>query len=340
MRPILRRLSALALILTLTPLSCLREPPRPESVKQQLGLRRLAVPPARRLGALGPFRLEGAWHLTSPFSGFGSYSAMVPLPRGQLLALSDRGGVMTFSPPGAAQEGVLLTTIRYTRRRSRDLDAESATRDPATGRIWVGTESSNGISRHDPNLRVEARAWPPAMKAWDRNEGPEAMTRLSDGRFVVLAEGFDGVLENRLHQAVLFPGDPTRNGGKGARFRFSGPEGFKPTDMATLPDGRALVLFRRLVPRLPMFEGRIAVADPAELRPGKVWTAREIARLEPPLPTDNYEAMTVVSRGDGMVTVWLMSDDNVSVLQRTLLLKLALDPAKLKPARAKVPPAR
>lgn len=323
------------LLLLLLPLSCLRQPPLPENLEQRLDLRKLAVPPARKLGALGPFRLEGAWRLTSPFSGFGSYSAMVPLPRQQLLAVSDRGGVMSFSPPGTPEAGLFISTIRYTRRRSRDIDAESMTRDPATGQVWIGTESSDAISRHGPDLRVRARVWPPAMRGWNRNEGAEAMVRLRDGRFIVLAEGFDGALEDSRHQALLFPGDPTKDD-RAARFTFAGPAGFKPTDMAALPDGRVLVLLRRFAVYRPFaFEGRIAVADPAEIRPGKVWTARQVAALAPPLPTDNYEAMAIVPRADGKLTVWLMSDDNISIMQRTLLLKLTVDPAKLPRPRSR-----
>jgi hypothetical protein len=39
--------------------------------------------------------------------------------------------------------------------------------------------------------------------------------------------------------------------------------------------------------------------------------------------------MAVTPRADGRLTVWLISDDNQTQLQRTLLWKLVVDPADL-----------
>ena len=156
------------------------------------------------------------------------------------------------------------------------------------------------------------------------------MVRLADGRFVVLREGFNGWFEDRQHKAVLFSGDPILYG-EPRKFTFDGPAGFSPTDMAQLPDGRVLILMRSLVWPMPArFSGRIALADPADIVPGGVWWAKEIAKLVPPLPLDNLEGLAIRPRKDGKVTVWLISDDNNAVAQRTLLWKMVLDPADLK----------
>jgi hypothetical protein len=53
---------------------------------------------------------------------------------------------------------------------------------------------------------------------------------------------------------------------------------------------------------------------------GAILSGREIARLELPLLTDNFEGLAVQAEGDGRVLVWLLSDDNRFVLQKTLLL--------------------
>jgi hypothetical protein len=150
----------------------------------------------------------------------------------------------------------------------------------------------------------------------------------------VLQEATTGWNEERLHRAVIFPGDPTRPG-EPDRFTFAGPDRFSPVDMAQLPDGRVLVLMRRLVWPMPFrFAGGIALADPADIRSGGTWRAREVAKLSSQLPLDNFEGIAVEPRGDGKLTVWLISDDNQALSQRTLLWKMALDPERLPPRAA------
>ena len=69
------------------------------------------------------------------------------------------------------------------RQRIReDRDTEAATRDPATGTIWVAREGSNSIARIDQAFRGYVSIRPPAMRHWQENGGPEAMVRLADGR--------------------------------------------------------------------------------------------------------------------------------------------------------------
>ena len=159
-----------------------------------------------------------------------------------------------------------------------------------------------------------------------------------DGRFIVLEEGFDGFLESRRHQALLFARDPLL-GDQPVQFAFAGDAAFSPTDMAQLPDGRVLILMRRLIWPFPLrFSGRIMIADPAAIRPGGVWRASEVAKLDAPLPVDNFEGIAIQphspdDRKDGQVTVWLISDNNNAATQRTLLWKLVLHPARLPQTR-------
>ena len=49
-----------------------------------------------------------------------------------------------------------------------------------------------------------------------------------------------------------------------------------------------------------------------------------VARIAHPLPTDNFEGLAAVHQPDGGTDLWLISDDNDSMFQRTLLLKLSL----------------
>jgi len=293
----------------------------------------LKLPPQAKLAAhLGPFRLVGAWHMTLGSYKFGGYSALVALPDQRLLAVADNGRFLTFMPPGCRHRytpilGELLTDPRNDKR---GVDTESATRDPKTGEIWLGLEFLNAIVRLGPDWHETGRVRPPAMAHWPSNSGPEAMVRLADGRFVALSEGPQEWIRPRHHDGVVFARDPVALRGKGGHFTFEGPTAFMPVDMAQLPDGRVLVLMRTLIWPLPeLFAGRIAIGDPAQIRAGKTWKVTEVARLASGLPIDNFEGMAIVPRQDGRITVWLISDDNQTNLQRTLLWKLVVDPKDL-----------
>jgi hypothetical protein len=191
--------------------------------------------------------------------------------------------------------------------------------------IWIGLERRNAIWRYgDPAAAAEAVVAPAAMKKWPGNAGPEAMVRLRDGRFLVLSE--DGAGPEGSKDALLFDRDPTDLGATPVRFGYRAPAGFDTTDAAELPDGRVLVLNRRFAP-LDGFAAAVTMIDPAAIAPGAVLVGQEIARLAPPLSVDNMEGLAVTQEG-GQTIVWIVSDDNFSPLERTLLMKFALLPGE------------
>ena len=100
---------------------------------------------------------------------------------------------------------------------------------------------------------------------------------------------------------------------------------FLPTGATTLPNGDLLVLERRFT-FIGGFASRLVVVSPAAIKPRAQVTGREIARLEPPLVTENFEGLAAHGNRDGMIVIYLISDDNFTILQKTLLLKFALYP--------------
>lgn len=286
-------------------------------------------------GRAGELAIEGVWELRSPNSHFGSYSALLAMPDRRLLAASDRGRFLRFAPPGAAPHppefGVIGGDIAGDKRA---VDAEALAGDAERDRIWVAYEGRNSIVRFGPGLSKGEAAAPHAMRAWSSNSGPETLARLPDGRFLVIEEG-QPRWSQRSHAALLFPDDPV-DGAESIAFRYAPPAGYRPVDATPLPDGRVLILHRKVALGLPYsFSVRIAVADPAAIRPGEVWRGREIGAIAAPLPTDNFEGIAAVPRADGSVTVWLISDDNNAALQRTLLYRLRWAP---RPASATLAP--
>lgn len=317
-----RRLLALALLcLLLAPGTWLRETSVAPDQRNILSARKLGV--VRPADWPSSLQLLGVWQLESPNTDFGGYSGMMALPRNRLLAYSDRGGVLAFTPPVYGELRPDFQVIPISPAVAWNVDFESVASDPVTGRRWLGSETVNAIVRLSPDGVPEALRRPPEMQDWPKNRGAEAMVRLADGRFIVLGER-ESPLSLDPGPGLLFPGDPVEES-EALSFRFLPPAGFVATDMAALPDGRVLLLLRGLGFGIPPFRGVLALADPALIRPGEEWPWTWLAEFSPPLPRDNYEGLAVTPTRDGGADIWIISDDNHATLQRTLLIGLHLE---------------
>ena len=324
---ILFLLIILAALTTIVPAPPRRPPPGPgESmlIANPVGLDP-DDPGRRRLGSL---RFRRGWQLTSPDGRFGGLSAL-HVENGQVTALTDSGIVMTFALPGASAD----RRVRFTPLSGPGSAATRSNRDTESlavrgDRAWVGFERHNMIWRYRrSDWRAEAAARPAAMRGWRRNSGTESLVRLADGRFLAIAEGED---DSEFSEILLFAGDPAEVETQSVRLRYRRLEGFRPTDAALLPDGRLLVLNRRI----SLFGGmaaKLAVAGLGALEPNRIIESREIAELRSPLTVDNMEALSIAREG-GRTIVRIASDDNYLALQRTLLLEFELDENASEPA--------
>lgn len=275
---------------------------------------------------LGGLTFLGGVALEGGSAAFGGFSAMA-VEGDRFTLLSDGGNIVSFT----LGTDWTLRTVRFAELpagpgqgwRKQDRDSESLTTDPATGRIWVGFERANAIWRYDRGFaRAQGHATPPALANWSSNGGAEAMVRLRDGRFIVLAEDRKGDVAGTV-RGVLFSGDPVVAPRRGFAFSYRPPRGFKPTDMAELPDGRVAILNRRFA--LPLtFTATLTLIPRNAIRRGAIVTGREIARFEGSALHDNFEALAAVREGRDTI-LWIASDDNQLFLQRSLLLKFRLD---------------
>jgi hypothetical protein len=286
---------------------------------------RVALDPADPSRArVGRLRYLGGVELKSADPAFGGFSAMT-VAGDAFTLLSDGGNVARFRMGGDWRPRDVAFSFLPSGPRTgwekRDRDAESMALDPATGRRWVGFESANQIWRYSRDFTAAERMVKPGlMRRWRSGGGIESFTRLADGRFVAISEQAPPGRTDR--EGIVWPGDPTRTR-PSVRFSYQASPGYDPSDMTQLPDGRLLVLERAL--QLPFdWYARLTVVDPRALRPGAVVRGRTIARLAPPLLTDNFEGVAATREG-GRTIVWLVSDDNEMLLQRTLLMKFALE---------------
>jgi hypothetical protein len=325
-----RILTVLALAILLSPAPHMNKPKSVTAGSLLVTARPLPLssvdPALRHVGAL---TYLGGWSVESRNPGFGGISALLVSPTGDMLGLSDAGILMGFRvDPGLGEGHPFIAPLPVrTQDRYRPWwvwDAESMTRDPATGRYWVGFELQQAICRYAPGFsRVEAcRTWPEIV-AWPKTGSIESLARLPDGRFLAIGEM--GMTADGRHDTLLFAGDPADTATPAPiHLRYTPPRGYRPTDAVALDDRRLLVLNRRLTVE-QLFTATIAIVDlPERLVPGADLKARTLARLAPPLLADNFEGIAV-SREGGRPIVWIISDDNHEFFQRTLLLKFGLD---------------
>ncbi|GAA4767095.1 esterase-like activity of phytase family protein [Stakelama sediminis] len=290
-----------------------------------------ADPTLKRTGAL---TYLGGVHLTDPDPAFGGFSSLY-VQADRFTLLSDFGTLLRFRM-GADWRP---TDVRFselpggpgTGWTKIDRDSESMVRDPGTGDFRVGFEQHNAIWRYDAGFEhVRGHAEPAAMRDWPENGGPEAMADLPDGRFVVFSETGNWP-HHKGHAAICFAGDPIKAPDQGFRFIYMPPAGgYNPSDALALADGRVLVLNRSFSLRKG-FRAKLTLIPAGAIRPGATVRGRELATLAAPLIHDNFEGIALTHESAGTI-LWIVSDDNQSWFERTLLLKFRIDLPPVKAA--------
>ncbi len=289
-------------------------------------------PAVDQVGKLG---WRGGIALSSPERRFGGVSDLrFDAGCGRFLAVSDTGAWLIFAP--VEDNGRLLgitagsiAPIRDergntpARKADGDSEAIAITRD-GNSHVWFERDNRAqtypGISACTPESLAQAAAGtlrPAAIARWPANGGPEAADRFWDGQFILAEAQTDG--EGR-HVGHLLDA----RGAVRADVTIRLPPDFQPTGLAQLgedADGVTyLLLLRRFSPLSGVAVIVMRVTVPAE---GGEVEGEEIARLRPPLSVDNMEGIAVRKEG-GRTMVYLVSDNNFNMLQRTLLMKFEL----------------
>jgi hypothetical protein len=200
--------------------------------------------------------------------------------------------------------------------RLRDAEALAQTRD---GSFLVGFEGAHRIWRYSapPNTLTSTPTAVPIPSAIARapsNGGIEGLAILPDGRLLILTEQFqnpDGSFKGWLLDQ-----------NQSAELSYVPADGFRITDCAALSNGDVLVLERRYVP-FAILSARVTRVAAKNIQPGAKLTGRELLKLEQPLAAENFEGIAVQQTSAG-ATIFLVSDDNFSPFQQTLLLQFLL----------------
>ncbi len=290
-----------------------------ENLAERAAARPLVFAPA----TTGTMRFVRGWHLVSPHSRFGGFSALAWVGPNRLQLIGDNGywTRLTIDARGVVSNVRIraLPTPDGRPPRKTMADTEAMFIDRTTGKSWVALEGTNQIWRLDADLSaIESRRKLPGPR-WPANRGPEAMARLADGRTVVFSEDADD--DPRGREALIYTGDPAASGKAPIRFFYDSAGRGLVSDAAALPDGRILLVHRRLGFE-PVFATIIAIVDPADIKKDAVVRSQTIGRVPVPL-AENYEG-AAISVEQGRTYLWLVADDNFNSWQRSLLLQFEL----------------
>ena len=275
---------------------------------------------------VGGLEYRGGLALTSNDNRFGGLSGLeVSADGSHALALSDRGRWVEF---GLVYDGhgrltgvsdgsiTSLHGIGGQPLADNGKDSEDLVR-LSDGRLAVSFERLHRVvlySAAAPAPGPAQRLNPPHKLAWaPGNGGIEGLAELRPGHLLALTEallvGGDRVMGWLLATAA----------GTDDELFFATTRDFKPTSLATMPNGDVMVL-ERSYSVLAGPAARLSLVDAKTIVPGALLTGREIARISPPMTVDNFEGLALRRDANGRLLVYIISDDNFNPLQRTLLL--------------------
>lgn len=107
------------------------------------------------------------------------------------------------------------------------------------------------------------------------------------------------------------------------QFKVLRTDDFDVTDASFLPDGHLLLLERRFSPLMGVAI-RLRRIDGGTIIKGALVDGETLMQADLAYQIDNMEAMDVWQRDDGATILSMMSDNNQSILQRTLYLEFRL----------------
>jgi hypothetical protein len=280
----------------------------------------------------GQLLYRGGLHLTSDAEGFGGFSGLHVSRDGQrLVAVSDRGAWFTarierdggrLSALTDARLAPILGASGRPLARGRSFDAESLS--IADGVAYVGFERTHEIMRFDFGRRgVMARAAsisvPRPLRKLPRNRSLEALAVAPAsspiaGAIVAISERSEEHDEPTIGAII---GGPSPG-----LITLRLKDGYEATDIAFLPGGDMLLLERWYRP-LRGVGARIRRIAGAAIRPDAELDGPTIFEADLAQEIDNMEGLAVHQRGSATMLT-LISDNNFSSMQRTLLLEFEM----------------
>ncbi|MGE0062288.1 MAG: esterase-like activity of phytase family protein [Xanthobacteraceae bacterium] len=284
-----------------------------------------------RFGAL---EFRGGFAMTSVHRAFGGISGIrVASDGASFVAITDRGGWLTGRieyrngrPAGIAdaQLAPLLAADGQPLAAQGWFDAESIARDGDS--VYVGFERVHKIvkfdfGRHGVAARGEPIMVPPDFKSLGFNRGLECLAAVPAGaahhagKLIAVSEASLDARGN-IRAFIL-------RGRDVAHFAVARRDNFDVSDCALLAPSSLLLLERRFT-RATGLAIRVRRLSLSAFRNGAVADGPVLFEADLGYQIDNLEGLAVHRNAQGETILTLVSDDNFSVIQRSILLQFAL----------------
>ena len=282
----------------------------------------------------GQLTFRGGLSLSSSYSHFGGLSALrVAADGANFLSVSDKGrwlrgrivyqGTRPVGIANAEMAPVLGLDGKPLAARGW-YDTESIAEDGGT--IWVGIERVNRIVRFDFGkhgllARGESIEVPAGIQRLPNNKGLECLVFVPrdlplGGTLVAISERG---LDHGGNIVAFLLGGP--NPGE---FTVKRGDDFDISDCAVTPKGD-LLLLERSFSRLKGVGLRIRRVPLAQVKPGATIDGPALIEADMNFQIDNMEGLSVHRDAQGALVLTLISDDNFSIIQRTVLLQFTLE---------------
>lgn len=273
----------------------------------------------------------GGLELSSEDKGFGGISGFRMLNDDAFLAISDKGKWFSgkiiregFQPTGLAdiRTGRMRSTDGQKMKGKRDADAEGLERDGDD--FLVSFERNNralrfGFSGNHLRATSAQAVFQLNDVGLENNKGPEGIALIPRGAYKGTVLAFpEHAFNERGDLRVFMFSNGTRR-----EFSLVASSGFSLTDATFMPNGDLLVLERRY----SFFGGpgmRIRKFDLEEIQPGAVLAGSIMLTANADYEIDNMEGISATPLPDGSTRITVISDDNFSSDQKTLLLEFRL----------------
>ncbi|MEM8651688.1 MAG: esterase-like activity of phytase family protein [Pseudomonadota bacterium] len=265
--------------------------------------------------------------LSSDNDDFGGLSGM-RIVNNKLFAVTDKGHFLTADInrnnnilKGLENAEISRLRDRKGKRLTRKKDSDAESLEISGSQFLVGFERKHRVEAF--NLKKgklfadeRAKAIDFAKHNLPNNKGPEALALIpGTAKLLVFAE--DAPNTDGRHRAFIVDGD------RMDPIFVSRTVGYSLTDAAFLPDGNLIILERFYTPVTgPAMRFRRFEAE--NIKPDVVLEGTIIMEATSSMEIDNMEGLAITETDDGAVLLTIVSDDNFSRNQRTLLLEFKL----------------
>lgn len=281
----------------------------------------------------GSLQYRSGLVLTSKFSGFGGLSGLRLDPKGErFIAISDKGTWFTGRIVYRSDVMVGLADVEAAPILGADgrpvagrgwYDTESIALDGPS--VYVGIERVNQILRFDfgrdgTRSLGQVVSTPAGVRKLPNNKGLESLVMVPKG--LPLAGTLIAISERGLDSSgnilAFMIGGPAPG-----QFSVRRTNDFDISDAVVLPSGDLLVLERKF----SLLSGMVVRIRRMPLKSvisGATLDGPSIFEADLGYEIDNLEGIDAHTASDGSIVLTLVSDDNFSMIQRTLLLQFTL----------------